>query len=391
MKNPLMFKPMASPNKAQGLPAGPRPYGVGVTNPLSAEGQGRQMITNMEASGLPWMQTLAGAAPVPLGAGSPPRGGGGGGSFRMGPRPPRQRTMRLGPRTAEEFYAENPGLPPLPTPGSQTPATVPSAVPGGDPNAAPAGFLDEATKLAWDDQTGRVPKPAMMAKGGKMPKGKPVLVGEKGPELILPRDDGTGFVLPADVTQDVLPMMMRDATPRKNGGKIAYRAEGGPVPYEVLQTPSGSFHGVAGLYGTGFGSSRPLPGQGNKLTGAPAITPFMADPSGRYQLDRTAPGVQSQVTVVADEPYVLDVRQHDFSRVSNRPPAHLLFRGRRGTECLRAGNRQEAMNGLARSTKRLHTGDLPFVLRHGRTARAVCHEKVGTMFDRSLPGGRVPC
>ena len=51
-----------------------------------------------------------------------------------------------------------------------------------------------------------------LAKGGPMKIGaKPYLVGEKGEELIFKRRDGTGFVVPADVTAQIKPALETQA------------------------------------------------------------------------------------------------------------------------------------------------------------------------------------
>ena len=91
---------------------------------------------------------------------------------------------------------------------------------------------------------------AMRAKGGPMKMGsKPYLVGEEGPELIMPRQDGSGYVIPADVTAQILPAMR--PTPRMNGGPMSYtpRAEGGIM---TLNTPNARFAGGATPYGPAY-------------------------------------------------------------------------------------------------------------------------------------------
>lgn len=227
--------------------------------------------------------------------------GGGGGGGRMGPRQDRRKIMRFGPRTTSEFTAENGSL------SAPRESTLDTAYNSGN---LTSGFMPEATgnqgnplvpnadplpgggynvDLAQFDPPAEQPK--MMAKGGPMKMGsKPYLVGEEGPELIMPRQNGEGFVLPADVTAQILPTM-RDVTPKKSGGKMAYtpRAEGGPM---TLQSPSGRFAAITGDYGTGFASRIPA-SDGIDLMASD--TPrMMFDPSGRYQLNMDAPGLPMQ-------------------------------------------------------------------------------------------------
>ena len=190
--------------------------------------------------------------------------GGGGGGGRMGPRQDRRKIMRLGPRTTSEFTAENGSLSAprestLDTAynsGNLTSGFMPKAtgnqgnplVPNADP--LPGGGYN--VDLAQFDQPQDPTRPKMMAKGGTMKIHKgPYLVGEEGPELIMPRGNGEGFVLPADVTAQVLPTM-RDVTPKKSGGKMAYtpRAQGGIM---TLNTPNATFSGGTTPYGPVYG------------------------------------------------------------------------------------------------------------------------------------------
>ena len=120
--------------------------------------------------------------------------------------------------------------------------------------------------------------PTMRAKGGHMKIGqKPYLVGEEGPELILPRENGDGFVLPADVTAQVLPAM-RQVTPRAEGG-VMYLDDGGMV--------------ARGFdYGPGMrGHSTSVPTDVTANAAGPRPDTIMLDPSGRYQVDPTQPGM----------------------------------------------------------------------------------------------------
>jgi hypothetical protein len=191
----------------------------------------------------------------------PARGGGGGGG-RMGPREDRQKIMRTGPRTTADFVGRTGGLspqrgstldaaygrgdmrpmggmPPVPAPSNpfETGAPAPSSfVP------ANGGTLPPEAGQVFDQQTGGWKAPTPMAKGGAMHPGKkPYLVGEEGPELIFPRADGSGFVLPHDVSKQVLPMLPK--------GGVKPRAVGGPME---LRTPSARFAGMTGPSGTGF-------------------------------------------------------------------------------------------------------------------------------------------
>lgn len=231
-----------------------------------------------------------------------PRGGGGGGGGRMGPQNQKP-IMNVGPRTASDYVAQHGGLSPqrpsaldaayaqgnltpqmgMPMPSAPAaPASAPSAI-------APAsgGTLAPEPGMVWNDDSGWN-KPQMMAKGGTMHPGKkPYLVGEEGPELILPRKDGSGFVLPADVTAQVLPAM-RDVTPKAKGGKMGYtpRAEGGEIMLE-RQGDLGTMRGFVSPFGAGFAEVQPE-------VGAEPIMPidkFFADPSSNYQLDPTRPGM----------------------------------------------------------------------------------------------------
>jgi hypothetical protein len=256
---------------------------------------------------------------LPTGGG---QGGGGGG--RMGPREPRKKIMRVGPRTASEFTAEKGGLTPmrpstLDAAYAQGDLTNPNAPPAPRPNAAPnipppindsfaggagmgagaavgnmmtpallgvgkvtaqniaqgegkvpvyydggidnmgtvpkAGtmplseigeynpqeYAEDSVSYALDALPGGSKAPTMLAKGGPMKIGqKPYLVGEEGPELIMPRQNGDGYVLPADVTQQLLPMMTKRPTPRQQGGIME------------MNTPNARFAGGATPYGPTF-------------------------------------------------------------------------------------------------------------------------------------------
>ena len=179
----------------------------------------------------------------------PSGGGGGGGGGRMGPPRPRNKIMRVGPRTASEYTAEQGGLTP------QRQSTLDAAYQSGALTSgfkpAPTGnqgnpLSNGATPMEQGGGYNLAPdafdKPAQpMAKGGPMKIGqKPYLVGEEGPELIMPRDNGDGYVLPHDVTKQILPMMTQRPTPRQQGGIME------------MNTPNARFAGGATPYGPTF-------------------------------------------------------------------------------------------------------------------------------------------
>ncbi len=223
-----------------------------------------------------------------------------------------QKIMNVGPRTGSDYTAKHGGLspqrpstldaqyaignltdpraaewlnnqPPAPAPGGPTPTQM-VADAGASVGGAVGGMLNDA--MPDSKSLGR------LAKGGAMHPGKkPYLVGEEGPELILPREDGSGFVLPADVTAQVLPAM-RDVKPKAKGGKMGYtpRAEGGPME---LRQPLGDGEVVQRGFDMGPGRrgfATTVTGMGADAS-APAAPSMILDPSGRYQLDTTAPGL----------------------------------------------------------------------------------------------------
>jgi hypothetical protein len=194
------------------------------------------------------------AAFIPFGDGKSGGGGGGGGGGRMAPQDPNKRIgTRVGPRTAAEYTAEQGGLSP------QRPSTLDAAYQSGAITSgfkpAPTGnqgnpLSNGATPMEQGGGYNLAPdafdKPAQpterLAKGGAMKIGqKPYLVGEEGPELIMPRANGDGYVLPADVTQQLLPMMTKRPTPRQQGGIM-----------EMI-TPNATFSGGATPYGPVYG------------------------------------------------------------------------------------------------------------------------------------------
>jgi hypothetical protein len=153
------------------------------------------------------------------------------------------------------------------------------------PGAVPDGFLPLAGKQ-WDDG------PGFMADGGTLPLpvGEATLVGEEGPELILPRDDGRGFVLPADITEQVLPMMM-GVDAKAYGGTMkkpkGYQ-EGGTMGGDVFRTAGGTFSGFSGPAGSGFATRLPA---GTQALAATATPRLMVDPSTGLQMNMDAPGL----------------------------------------------------------------------------------------------------
>ena len=190
-------------------------------------------------------------------------GGGGGGGFRMGPQDQRK-IMNVGPRTSAEYTAKHGGLSP------QRPSTLDAAYRRGDFTSGykvaqetppTRGQLDNGATPMEQGGGYNLPPTAFdkpqdptqlvnRAKGGPMHPGKkPYLVGEEGPELIMPRQDGSGYVIPADVTAQILPAMR--PTPRMNGGPMSYtpRAEGGMM---TLNTPNARFAGGATPYGPAY-------------------------------------------------------------------------------------------------------------------------------------------
>jgi hypothetical protein len=264
-------------------------------------------------------------------------GGGGGGGGRMGPREPRKKIMRMGARTASEYTAEQGGLSP------QRPSTLDAAYQSGaltsgfkPAQQAPGMLNNGATPMEQGGGYNLAPdafdKPAQFtervtppneptelvnrAKGGAMKIGqKPYLVGEEGPELIMPRANGDGYVLPADVTQQLLPMMTQRPTPRNVGGPI------------TMETRGGTFRGFEGTSSSGqpamgFASNIPTammtpdalaraigdrsPEVPDDLLYAPAAIAraqgdrvFVDPMEGRYQLDPNQPGMPLMPDVVS--------------------------------------------------------------------------------------------
>jgi hypothetical protein len=185
--------------------------------------------------------------------------------------------------------------------GAPSPALPPGVteLPGG----GTAGNFREMDGQVFDEQDGwQMQPPQMMsrANGGPlpMPVARPTLVGEEGPELILPREDGRGFVLPADVTEQVLPMMQKPKGYRDGGTMMqrpkGYRDGGTMEKAELYTTPgfaigSGSA-AMVGPYGTGTSMRFPAESAGGRMA-AMEVPRMMMDPRTGYQMDMDAPGM----------------------------------------------------------------------------------------------------
>ena len=230
--------------------------------------------------------------------GGAPRGGSGGG-FRMRPQDPNKRIgTRIGPRTSAEYIAENGGLSPqresnLDAAYARGDFTNRAAPPSG--TSVPMSAFDNPFSTDDSDVIGQmfkdpIEKTQPLAKGGAIKIGqKPYLVGEEGPELIMPRENGDGFVLPADVTAQVLPAM-RNVKPRAQGGIME------------MNTPVGRFAGGATPYGPAFAMQQTESQMGNAIPMTMDQAGLAMQPDERmivnngYQVDLpalTAPGNQS--------------------------------------------------------------------------------------------------
>jgi hypothetical protein len=193
---------------------------------------------------------------------------------------------RVGARTASEYTAEQGGLSPQ-RPSSLDAAYQSGAITSGFKPAqqAPGMLSNGATPMEQGGGYNLPPdafdKPAQpMAKGGPMKIGqKPYLVGEEGPELIMPRANGDGYVLPADVTQQLLPMMTKRPTPRNVGGPITMESRGGT--FRGFEGTSSS-----GQPAMGFASNIPTAMMTpDALARAQGDRVFVDPMEGRYQLD----------------------------------------------------------------------------------------------------------
>lgn len=185
---------------------------------------------------------------LPMGHGG--HGGHGGGGWSFAPDDGRRIDGHATPAmTTADWIAQNEalggrGLTPsygsmgaLPMPPA---AFKPSAPPPGTTIGADGRFYAPG---ANPEQTDWLLKPKPMANGGMMPPRKPVLVGEDGPELILPRADGSHFVLPADITAQVHPAF-----------KPVPKADGGVMESVNNGMHHGAFATLQSPYGGGFGS-----------------------------------------------------------------------------------------------------------------------------------------
>jgi hypothetical protein len=184
-------------------------------------------------------------------------------------------------------------------------------------------------------------KPKAMAAGGAMKPGRPYLVGEQGPELIMPRANGDFHVIPSDVTQMVLPAMKAGMPPMP-------RSEGGPM----YQTKTGQKKFALTPYG---------PGMAAPLASDEGMLPEMR----KRQLQRMAPGVPTisdergvvdtgQLRGAGSVPYVPDVVPEGNPWRTNSglmPPMTTAERGAFG-EALTAGVNQEMTGAGARPVSR---------------------------------------
>jgi hypothetical protein len=164
---------------------------------------------------------------------------------------------------------------------------VNDAMPNNQAHTPTMGAIKDATP-----DMGAVKNPTPLAKGGPMQPGKPYLVGEEGWELAFGREDGSMFVLPHDVSKQVLPMLPK--------GGVKPRAQGGPM--ELIE-PLSDGQGEVAFRGFDMGPGRrgfatTVTGQGADAT-APVGPSMILDPSARYQLDPTAPGMPMLPDVVS--------------------------------------------------------------------------------------------
>jgi len=278
----------------------------------------------------------------------PTGGGGGGGGGRMGPPRPRNKIMRVGPRTTSEYTAEQGGLSP------QRPSTLdtayatrnltnpnaPSQTPPAPTGSGAGAAIPPEPGMVWNDETGWT-KPQMMAKGGTMKMGKkPYLVGEQGPELIMPKDNGDMFVLPADVTRQVLPTM-RDVTPRAAGG--------------VMESRGGTFRGFEGVSSSGqpamgFASNIPTAMMTpDALARAQGDRVFVDPMGGRYQLDPNQIGM----------PMMPDVVTGPFAEPGMPAPPREQMRGQIG-QSLESLNRMPGVRAANQVVDQVTKETIPF-------------------------------
>lgn len=256
-------------------------------------------------------QQMASVGPAMQMGGGGGGGGGGGrgrGGFEMAPQNPDRRIgVRVGPRSTSEWIAKNQakggrGL--TPNYGSNLDDFYRMNPPQG-PAPQNQATDDDFESTPRQDLSAFAP----MANGGTMKKkgyadggtmdmsvGQPTIVGEEGPELILPRDDGRGFVLPTDITRKILPVM-RDVTPRQEGGSLPVFT---PSSNQMFQLSDGSERAMIGPSGSGF-AYEPQPAEQVELgeTVTVQATPrMMIDPRSGYQMDMDAEGMPIIADVV---------------------------------------------------------------------------------------------
>jgi hypothetical protein len=144
-----------------------------------------------------------------------------------------------------------------------------------------------------------LPAPMAMAKGGSMKPGKrPYVVGEEGPELVLPRQDGSFHVVPADATAMMLPQMTAKPVGRARGGPMVPMMRPGEyaAPSGLLvESEMGTQAGIRTPYGSGFADRS---GQGM----IEPARPYIADERGEVDTMALRRGAGQNVTT----PYIPD-------------------------------------------------------------------------------------
>jgi hypothetical protein len=109
----------------------------------------------------------------------------------------------------------------------------------------------------------------------------------------MPRANGDGYVLPADVTQQLLPMMTQRPTPRNVGGPITMESRGGT--FRGFEGTSSS-----GQPAMGFASNIPTAMMTpDAIARAQGDRVFVDPMEGRYQVDPNQPGMPMMPDVVS--------------------------------------------------------------------------------------------